>query len=125
MADFIGIANFLPGQVRAVNAEEAVVDSPLGTLAVTRQERLREGNHVVLVLRPEALQLMRDTETRGHRVRIRSTSFLGGTHRHIVQLGEFQLVVEDRSSRPVGDAGDEACLTVDPAKLHILPAGDP
>ena len=102
-----------------------IVRPGFGVSDVQRQYAFRfHRDHVVLVLRPEALQLMRDTETRGHRVRIRSTSFLGGTHRHIVQLGEFQLVVEDRSSLPVGDAGDEACLTVDPAKLHILPAGD-
>jgi ABC-type Fe3+/spermidine/putrescine transport system ATPase subunit len=122
VADFVGIANFLPGTVRQATAEGIVVESPLGLLTAQPRPDVQEGHRVTLLLRPEALRLASAPGGGGLAARIRSTSFLGGTRRHRVQVGELELIVDEAFSDPAEAPGREAWLTVDASRLHLLPA---
>jgi len=122
VADFVGIANFLPGTVREVTAEGLVVESPLGILTAQPRPDVREGHRVTILLRPEALRLAPTPGGGGLSARIRSTSFLGGTRRYRVQVGELELVVDEAFSSLVEEPGRETWLTVDAERLHLLPA---
>jgi ABC-type Fe3+/spermidine/putrescine transport system ATPase subunit len=122
VADFVGIANFLPGTVREVTAAGLVVESPLGTLTALPRGDLRAGQRVTILVRPEALRLACTPGGGGLSARIRSTSFLGGTRRHRVRVGELELVVDEAFSGSAEEPGRETWLRVDAARLHLLPA---
>ena len=121
VADFVGIANFVPATVGRVTADTVCLDSPLGALTTGRHASLAEGTAVTVVVRPTALRLSATPAPGGLRVVLRSTSFLGGTIRHHVQLGELRLVVD----QPLTEAtavSPEMWLAVDGSRLHLLPA---
>jgi len=125
VADFVGIANFVPAIVRAVAANgDIYLDSPLGplrALANASKMTYEAGQRITVLIRPGAMVL--SEESGGSRVRatVRSSSFLGGTRRHHVEVGELRLIVD----QPLG-SGDEVrsemWLGVDPVGLHLLPA---
>ncbi len=122
VADFVGIANFLPGLVRSIEPEAVVVESPLGTLTAPCPPGLRQGDQVTVLFRPEALHLASAPGAGSLPARIRSTSFLGGVRRHQVQLGDLTLLVEESSPRTAEETGRDVWLTVDADRLHLLPA---
>ena len=121
VADFVGVANFLAATVRAVTPEGVVVESPLGTLTARAPGPFAEGQAVTLVLRPTAVRLAAGPGPGRLHATIRSTSFLGAVRRHQVQIGDLRLVVDE----PLGEAEEaraEVWLSVDPGRLHFLPA---
>ncbi|MBI4572426.1 MAG: ABC transporter ATP-binding protein [candidate division NC10 bacterium] len=122
VADFVGIANFLPATVRAVTSEGVVLESPLGTLMTPPRSEFTEGERLTILLRPEALRLSFESGTGTLPARIRSTSFLGGTRRHHVQVGQLTLMVDESFSGTAEDAGRQIWLTIDVARLHLLPS---
>ena len=125
VADFVGIANFVPATVRAVAANgEIHLDSPLGplrALANASKMTYAVGQRITVLIRPGAMVL--SEEPGGNRVRatVRSSSFLGSVRRHHVEVGDLRLTVD----QPLG-SGDEVrsemWLGVDPVGLHLLPA---
>jgi putative spermidine/putrescine transport system ATP-binding protein len=54
---FLGDANILECRVSAVDGDHALVEHPIGRLAVAASARLRAGDHVGLALRPEAVSI--------------------------------------------------------------------
>ncbi len=122
VADFVGIANFLPATVRAVTPEAIVVESPLGTLITPPGRGLTEGQAVTMLLRPEAMRLSSEPGPGKLRTQIRSTSFLGGMQRHRVRVGELDLIVDEPSPGMIEHSGREMWLTVDSARAHLLPS---
>jgi ABC-type Fe3+/spermidine/putrescine transport system ATPase subunit len=124
VADFVGIANFVPATVRAAANGEIHLDSPLGplrALANASKMTYAVGQRITVLIRPGAMTLSEAPD--GHRVRatIRSSSFLGSVRRHHAEVGELRFIVD----QPLG-SGDEVrsemWLGVDPVGLHLLPA---
>jgi ABC-type Fe3+/spermidine/putrescine transport system ATPase subunit len=120
VADFVGIANLVPATVRGVAGNEAEVESALGRLAIPRNGPWRDGQAVTLLLRPTAFALWARAGPGRVAVTVRSTSFLGDTQRHHVEIGALRLVVD----QPLGEGealGSQMWLTVDPKEMHLLP----
>jgi ABC-type Fe3+/spermidine/putrescine transport system ATPase subunit len=122
VADFVGIANFVPGTVRAATPEELVIDSPLGILRTPRLGEYAEGQRLTILFRPEAVRLSSEPGPGKLPARIRSTSFLGGMRRQHVQVGELSLIADESFPGAAQVAGQEVWLTVDAANLHLLPS---
>jgi ABC-type Fe3+/spermidine/putrescine transport system ATPase subunit len=122
VADFVGIANFLPGAVQAVAPEGLLIDSPLGIIRTPPRRDYTEGERVTILLRPEAVRLSPEPGPGKLPARIRSTSFLGGMRRHHVQVGELNLIADESSPGTSEGAGQEIWVAVDGANLHLLPA---
>ena len=121
VADFVGIANFVPATVRVVTPDGLLLESPLGSLQTRRAEEIVPGQPVTVLLRPASLHLWARPGDGRLRASVRSSSFLGGLMRHHVQVGELRLVVD----QPLGDTEEirpEMWLAVDPGQLHLLPA---
>jgi ABC-type Fe3+/spermidine/putrescine transport system ATPase subunit len=121
VADFVGIANFVPAAIREIAPNgEIHMESPLGSLRSRASGTYAAGQKVTVLIRPGAMNL--SPEPSGGRVRatVRSSSFLGGTRRHHVEVGGLRLIVD----QPLG-SGDEVrsemWLGVDPVGLHLLP----
>ena len=122
VADFVGIANFLPGTVRAVAPHGLVIDAPLGTMRTMPHREYTEGQRVTILLRPEAVRLSSEPGPGKLPARLRSTSFLGGMRRHHVQVGDLSLIADESSPGMTEGAGGQVWVTVDSASIHVLPS---
>ena len=122
VADFLGIANFLPATVLDTSQGSVLLDTPIGGL---RAESIgfRPGQTVTVVLRPTALRLSSTSTAGTVKATVRSTSFLGGFRRYELLVGHFP-VIADQPMNSDPDNHTELWLSVDRgAGLHILPAG--
>jgi ABC-type Fe3+/spermidine/putrescine transport system ATPase subunit len=121
VADFVGIANFVPAIVRA-SGNSFVLESPLGQLP-TDAPASKAGEPVTVVLRPTALRLSLASGDGQIKGAVRSTSFLGGVRRYVVQVGELRLVV-DQPMAEVEASETDVWLSVDPrAGFHVFAGG--
>jgi iron(III) transport system ATP-binding protein len=124
VADFVGIANFIPALVRAVRHGSLDLDSPLGALT-GEIDGFQPGQAVTLVLRPTALRLACAPSDGWVRVAVHSTSFFGGFRRYALQLNELKLTA-DQPMTEAGLEGADAWMAVDQrAGFHLLPASEP
>jgi ABC-type Fe3+/spermidine/putrescine transport system ATPase subunit len=122
VADFVGIANFVPATVRSVDPDTIALDTPIGLLVARNAGGLTLGQCVTVVLRPTALRLCATPQQGRAQAALRSSSFLGELRRHHLQLGELSLVV-DQLPEESGEVPDEPWLAVNPAVgFHILPS---
>src|SRR6266849_917489 len=60
VADFVGTANFFPGQVVAVMGDSVTVETALGRMDIRRRANLAAGARVTIAIRPENLILSRE-----------------------------------------------------------------
>jgi len=124
VADFVGIANFIPATIRAVGADSIVADSPLGPIKAPAKG-WSAGQSVMLVVRPMALRLSKLPGENAVKGAVHSMSFLGETRRYIVQVGELRLTA-DQPFAELAPLEDEIWLNVhEAAVLHILPVINP
>jgi ABC-type Fe3+/spermidine/putrescine transport system ATPase subunit len=121
VADFVGIANFLPGTIRAIAPEGLVIDSPLGSLTIPPRRKHLEGRRVTIVVRPESVRLASAPGPGKLQGRLRSTSFLGGMRRHHIQVGETSLIADESFPGTTKGVGEEVWISLDEANLHVLP----
>jgi ABC-type Fe3+/spermidine/putrescine transport system ATPase subunit len=122
VADFVGIANFVPATVRSVDPDTIALDTPIGLLVARNAGGLTLGQCVTVVLRPTALRLCATPQQGRTQAALRSSSFLGELRRHHLKLGELSLVV-DQLPEESGEVPDEPWLAVNPAVgFHILPS---
>ena len=130
VADFVGTTNFLNGYVTARDATptHVRVETEIGPLRAFAGDALREGDRVVVSVRPEDVELT-EHEAQGDNVRrgvVDQKVFLGEFTDFQVKLGERILLARahPRLRTPVGDA---IGLCIDPDKCVALradPAGD-
>jgi iron(III) transport system ATP-binding protein len=122
VADFIGSAAFLEGEVLAV-VPGGIEVSLLGTpMRVAAADGHRVGARATVVVRPESVGVGRGDA----RALVRGSTFLGS-------LVEYDLVVGDESfgamdadwmTRGLHAPGDVVPVTLDSGKLFALPPGD-
>jgi ABC-type Fe3+/spermidine/putrescine transport system ATPase subunit len=83
VADFVGTNNFIPGVVKTLAEEHAVVDTPLGPIRA-RPGDVTAGSPCVVAVRPENVAL----EGRGDNLvegRVRLAAYLGNTLRYDIE----------------------------------------
>jgi ABC-type Fe3+/spermidine/putrescine transport system ATPase subunit len=120
VADFLGIANFLPATVLDASAGSVLLDTPIGGLRAA-SIGFRPGQAVTVVLRPTALRLSPTSSKEAVKATVRSISFLGGFRRYELLVGDFRVIADQPMSGHC-DSQTELWLGVDPgAGLHVLP----
>jgi iron(III) transport system ATP-binding protein len=124
VADFIGKANFIKGRVVGMSeAGRAQIDLLGTTLVVPTEKReLSAGAAVVLVARPESIQL--GPKKAGLPVGVvRESVYLGSEIVYEVRLGEDLLTVEvpDPREHPLFERGREVGIRLQENSLHVLP----
>jgi len=98
VADFVGSSNVLPpGFVAAIS-----------------------GEHRWASLRPEAIRL---TESGGHQASVIGTSFLGGSTRLTLDVGDLRMQLLIPSTAAIPQAGDSVRIDWDRNDLHLMEAG--
>lgn len=126
VADFVGEANFLVGEVIAVEETNILVKYKDAEIKVDKGNYVvKVGERVTLVIRPEyisisskrSLHKANHHEVSGQIVR---SSFLGRTIRYWVEVGAMQWIVDDSNSGIQGPLQGQVTLEIDKANLHLL-----
>jgi iron(III) transport system ATP-binding protein len=99
VADFIGINNLIPGEVRAIQETKMEVQTDVGLLVCIRQGRFTPGERCMVSVRPETASLSQ-TEVREYGMNILPgtitfASYIGNTIRYDVEIREGKIFKVD------------------------------
>ncbi len=124
VADFIGRANFLDGEVKGVGADTIDVSFMGVTLTIPAGDGHESGGTAVIVARPESVRIG-EGELRG---KVKGSTFLGSYVEYELELGEGQenmLAVDGEwMSHGLHAPGEDIAWTLVPERAYALPAGE-
>ncbi|MCC3372562.1 ABC transporter ATP-binding protein [Cohnella sp. REN36] len=128
VADFVGTANFIPGEVAGVEGTEIVVRCAPSLLRVDAGGRaFRPGDRVTLVVRPECISISAGEadgdaeEANGWSGETLGSTFLGRMIRYRVRCGPLTCIVDDADPSARGFLSGPVRLRLHPGKIHVLP----
>ncbi len=123
VADFIGRANFLNGEVLAVKGEDLEVSLLGAELTIPAGAGHTTGGTAVVVARPESVRVGEGQL----RAKVKGSTFLGSFVEYELELGDGQddmLAVDaDWMSHGIRQPGDDIEWTLVPERAYALPAG--
>lgn len=119
VADFIGVANFLPATITAKDNTEVEIDCGGTVMRITYSGKKQTGDSCRVLLRPEAVGLAKTGLLRG--VVIMSV-FMGAYQDYQVQVGGTVLQVQEYNplAKEVFGEGDEVGLNFLPVNVHLI-----
>jgi iron(III) transport system ATP-binding protein len=119
VADFIGLANILDGEVMAVSGSHATVKCLDVLFSLPTELDLEAGQKIHLVARPEALTI---AETGNIPAKVESSVFMGAYQDYKIRAHDKSLLVID--SNPAENAvyptGADVFLRLEERSLHIV-----
>ncbi|TXK84989.1 ABC transporter ATP-binding protein [Paenibacillus sp. N3.4] len=125
VADFVGTANFIEGEVAAEEGDDLLVKCDSAVLRVHRGDYpFRSGDRVTLVIRPECISVIESpiaSENVWSGV-IQRSSFLGRMIRYWIDGTPLQWIVDDSSPSVRGYLQGTVYLAVDKHNIHLLPS---
>ena len=126
VANFLGSSNLIPGTVQEVMEGSAVVRTVHGPLTTRHAAGLKEGQEVVLSIRPEKLRMERDDLAVGNEVRARVDDivYTGAENQYLLQASGQSLVAfqlnADIGADEDFDYDEEVALYLPPESLVVL-----
>ncbi|MEK3914543.1 ABC transporter ATP-binding protein [Paenibacillus sp. FSL H7-0331] len=126
VADFVGVANFLSGEVVGVEAEDYIVKCADMAIRVDKTGYTAKlGDQVTLVIRPECISVLTEDTSHGNYDNVWSgvitrSSFLGRMIRYWAEAGSTQWIVDDTSPSVRGYLEGNIRIALDKKKIHIL-----
>ena len=148
VAEFVGTANFLQGEVREVTPERILVRHQEFMIDLSNKSPVnpvQKGDRITLLLRPECIFLnsadspeedsqkpnqeenrlraacQNESDLNNLPGKIINSSFLGRVIRYWVEVGGATLIVDDANPGYQGVIQGEVRLTFEREKIHILP----
>lgn len=124
VADFIGDANFLSGEVREVREGTVTVQLLDTEVEVAQNDGFRAGDRVQAVVRPEAVDLV-DAQEGDTRARVRFYHYAGSLVTYTLDLAggeEMDVEVFNPQERGLVEAGSEVGVRLHRRSLHLLKA---
>jgi iron(III) transport system ATP-binding protein len=126
VANFVGVSNFLDGQVRSVDEGSTVVETRFGPFEVAATgQPFAPGSAVQIVMRPEKISLDAAAPSGEARntvpVRIEAQLFSGAYTEYVVSAEDhvFRVWSYDDALRSFAE-GDTAWLSIKPAALRLI-----
>jgi ABC-type Fe3+/spermidine/putrescine transport system ATPase subunit len=127
VADFVGVANFIDGEVVGIEEQDIIVKSNDTLIRVNKGGYTGAvGQTVSLVIRPECISI--NEGAGGHITNanvwsgvIQRSSFLGRMVRYWVEAGPMQWILDDSSPSVRGTLQGIVNIALDKNKIHILP----
>jgi iron(III) transport system ATP-binding protein len=99
VADFIGINNLLPGEVRAIHDDKMEVQTEVGLLVCTKQGRFTQGERCMVSVRPETASLSQaEVREKGVNIlpgTITFASYIGHTIRYDIEIRKGKIFKVD------------------------------
>jgi len=124
VAEFIGTSNFITGVVADRRGDCFTVETSEGRLLVRGDAELATGSDVVVSIRPEAVEIARDswdsTVPNVWSGTVNNRAFLGDAVDHVVGVGKYNIRSRCNPSVSI-PPGTDVCLQMDPAKLSLVP----
>jgi iron(III) transport system ATP-binding protein len=119
VADFIGEANFLKGEMLGYRENWAILDVEGTHLWVPARNDMRPGEVYTLVLRPEAASLADDG---GLPCRVVLSCFMGSYQNYHVMVGDtlVKLEVPNPKNKRIYRVGEACRLVFKPESVHVL-----
>ncbi|NRF92873.1 ABC transporter ATP-binding protein [Paenibacillus frigoriresistens] len=130
VADFVGVANFINGEVVGIEEHDIIVKFNDGVIRVNKyNDKFELGQAVTLVIRPECISIIEDKNAHDLSENvftgtIGQSSFLGRMIRYWVEAGPIQWIVDDTSPSVRGTLQGIIHVALDKNKIHILPKED-
>ena len=123
VAEFMGRANFLEGEVERADADAVEVVCRGKTFRIAGQPLFSAGEKICLLVRPESVRLSAEGEGDFSGV-IETVAYLGHQVHYRVRAGEndFDVVVADPSAAERRASGEPVGLVLSRAGLHLLAA---
>jgi iron(III) transport system ATP-binding protein len=120
VADFIGRANFLEGQVLGVNADSVRVSLMGATMEVPAASGHAAGSQATVVVRPESIRVGAGEL----RATVRGSTFLGSFVEYELEAGDEVVLAVDGEwmSRGLHSPGEEIAWSPVPERAYALPA---
>lgn len=122
VADFIGRANLVEGNVSRVGADRTIVETALGSISCSKKKDVSIGDDVVVCIRPEFIRVTEKAGMKGENSftgRIDSLIFVGDAYEGEIRVGDTVLIVRVEPTLDVHQ-GDEVTLKFDPDHCSIL-----
>jgi ABC-type Fe3+/spermidine/putrescine transport system ATPase subunit len=126
VAEFVGIANLIPGTLRERGTDRFCVETAHGPcLAEKGSDPLQAGQACLVMIRPQDLQFGEaDCRINTLTAQIVGHAFLGATVRYALKAGDLDLRLDAPASpdgpRPMGST----CLRFEPNRAFVVPASD-
>ena len=119
VADFIGEANFLKGEMLRREQSMAVLNVEGNELRVPPREDMVPGETYTLVLRPEAASL---ADEGGLPCRVVLSCFMGSYQNYHVMVGDTLVKLEEHNpkNKRIYQVGENCCLVFEPESVHVL-----
>ena len=119
VADFIGEANFLKGQLTALEGDKATLDVAGSPCVVSAREGMEVGKDYTIVLRPEAASL---AEAGGIPCQVTLSCFMGSYQNYHVKLGDTLVKLTDPNpkNKRIYQVGETCHLVFQPENVHVL-----
>ncbi|ULB11500.1 ABC transporter ATP-binding protein [Cereibacter azotoformans] len=94
VADFIGSSNFLDGRMIESGTDQARVRLADGTELVTPPGRAGEDGALVVAIRPERIEVVRELGPNGLRASVMQKVYLGSVWQYVVRSGEMEFRIQ-------------------------------
>lgn len=125
VANFIGESNFLEGYVTNVGSRETTVELRGEIEVRTVNDTVKNGERVVLAIRPEALELQKGKNTDRNTLSgaVERVTFEGNNIRYEIRLENEDMVVAVKPSM-MGEwfnTGEKVTVSFAPDKAHVFP----
>ncbi|MBN1808278.1 MAG: ABC transporter ATP-binding protein [Planctomycetes bacterium] len=120
VAGFVGEMNIIQGKVKDVEGASVLFDTPLGTLAVSTEGVLRQGQILDLVFRPEDVQLSYKKGVSGKVVYSAFEGFQEEVSVEVDGAGVLKAFVKGKTS-PMAQEGDEIKVAVEEGRIRVFP----
>lgn len=124
VADFIGVANLLPGRLLKIIADDlGEIEHNTTTIYSTIPEGISEGEDVIVSVRPEDARIFEkrpEGTMNVWEVRIKHIVFLGNIADCVVTIGDLEVRVQTDPSSFSFVIGDKAFLQIDPRRCTVF-----
>lgn len=121
VADFIGTANFINGEVSGFEDTHVIVNILGNNVKIPNKGRasFEKGEKVKVVVRPEAVSVGETGKFEGS---VLMSTFMGNTQEYSISVGDTSLFVEEvnPAGRKIYRENDKVKLMMDEGSLHII-----
>ena len=119
VADFIGEANFLRGEMLRREKDMAVLNVEGSELQVPARDDMKAGEQYTLVLRPEAAHL---EDAGGLPCKVVLSCFMGSYQNYHVMVGNTLVKLEEHNpkNKRIYRVGESCHLVFEPESVHVL-----
>jgi iron(III) transport system ATP-binding protein len=124
VADFIGRANLIKGQITSQSGPYAVIDTEIGPIRGLNSQKLAPGTAAALCVRPEFISLAEQPvgeEDNIFRGRVETLVFIGEAYEGDIRVGD-QLFTTTVSPTVQLVEGDTVSISFNPDHCFLLPA---